>query len=134
MYMFYERDIGPTSLYQAKLKNIALSALAERCMFFLGAGASAGPKPSLPTASELSAEMAKQCKLDTCFLSAGTSGELKPSLPTPNELSAEMAKQCRLEWYDYIPLSTIAFYFESYFTREVLNDFLKQQIGNDAIP
>lgn len=99
--MRYERDTHPASFYQAKLKSIARNILADKCMFFLGAGASLGPKPSLPAAASLSREMAGECQLD---------------------------------WYDYIPLSTIAFYYESYFARDELNEFLVNRLRRPEIP
>lgn len=93
--MLYEHNLEVGSDYQSIVETIASSLLAGKCMFFLGAGASVGPSPSLPTASELSAEMATKCKL---------------------------------EWHEYIPLSTIAFYYESIKTREGLNSFIKERI------
>jgi SIR2-like protein len=63
------------------------------------------------------------------FLGAGASIEpAPPSLPTAQELSRDLAKACKLQWYSYIPLSTIAFYYESFFTRQGLNDFLVEKI------
>jgi hypothetical protein len=68
------------------------------------------------------------------FLGAGASVDPdQPDLPTANELSADMARDCELEWHEYIPLSTIAFYYESFHTRAGLNRFLVSRIGNARI-
>jgi hypothetical protein len=148
--MRIERDLSPGSLYQARLKNIARSILADKCMFFLGAGASLGPEPSLPTAAKLSREMAGECQLDfggssvssrpapsekPVLGNATQASPVEESLPTVANLSREMAGECQLDWYDYIPLSTIAFYYESYFTRDDLNAFLAKRLRRpDILP
>jgi hypothetical protein len=63
------------------------------------------------------------------FLGAGASVDpTQASLPTGRALSKLLAEKCRLEWHDYIPLSTIAFYYESFFTRRGLNDLLVEQL------
>jgi SIR2-like protein len=68
------------------------------------------------------------------FLGAGACIDPgQPDLPTASELSADMAGKCELEWHDYIPLSTIAFYYESFHTRAGLNKFLANRIGNPKI-
>jgi SIR2-like domain len=102
--MLYRRDPDPKSIYHAKLTNIARRMLDDKCMFFLGAGASWSPPPALPTA---------------------------------DDLSKEMADRCGLNWHKYIPLSTVAFYYESYFTRNDLNALLIERIclqGVDPSP
>ena len=119
--MLYERDLNAASFYQAKLKNIARRLLADKCMFFLGAAASLTPPPSLPIATL------------PPLLPIATPPPPPPSLPTANELSQEMATQCQLDWHEYIPLSTIAFYYESYFTRDDLNDLLIKRIQRNDI-
>jgi hypothetical protein len=67
--------------------------------------------------------LARSLLNDKCmfFLGAGVSF---PTLPTANELSKKMAEDCGLDWHEYVPLSAIAFYYESRFSRTDLNDFL----------
>ncbi len=68
------------------------------------------------------------------FLGAGASVDPnKPDIPTAARLSELLARKCDLRWHEYIPLSTIAFYFEFYFARDDLNKFLAKQIGNPDI-
>jgi hypothetical protein len=68
------------------------------------------------------------------FLGAGACLDRgKDDLPTAAELSRELANDCRLEWHEYIPLSTIAFYYEFFYDRNRLNTFLTKRIGNPAI-
>jgi hypothetical protein len=68
------------------------------------------------------------------FLGAGASvNSLPPSLPAGTVLSKMLAQKCKLDWHDYIPLSTIAFYYESFFTRNGLNTFLIEQIAQKTI-
>ncbi len=68
------------------------------------------------------------------FLGAGASADPnKPDLPTAARLSELLARKCDLRWHEYIPLSTIAFYFEFFFARDDLNDFLANQIGKSII-
>src|ERR1700746_21145 len=45
-----------------------------------------------------------------------------------------MAEECKFEWHEYIPLSTIAFYYESIFTRDGLNQLIVERIGRTDIP
>jgi hypothetical protein len=143
--MRYDRDITPGSVYRARLTSIARSILDDKCMYFLGSGASLGPDPSLPTSARLSRQMAGEYQLDSAILSrcalsrreSGSVGQVEAGedcLPTVANLSREMAGQCQLDWYDYIPLSTIAFYYESYFTRDDLNGFLVKQLCRPDIP
>jgi hypothetical protein len=67
------------------------------------------------------------------FLGAGASiSRVGPSLPSGQELSRLLAEACRLDWHDYIPLSTIAFYYESFFTRQGLNDLLVEKIDQEG--
>ena len=75
--------------------------------------------------------VAKQFLKGRCvlFLGAGASiNRAGPSLPTGQELSRSLAEACHLDWHEYIPLSTIAFYYESFFTRQGLNDLLVDRI------
>jgi hypothetical protein len=69
------------------------------------------------------------------FLGAGASVDLAApaDLPTGQELAKELAAKCHLEWHRYVPLSTTAFYYEFFYTREGLNDLLQARIGNPAI-
>ncbi len=68
------------------------------------------------------------------FLGAGASVDpSKPHLLSAKELSKEMADECNLEWHEYIPLSTIAFYYESFSFRELLNEFLKTKISGSEL-
>lgn len=69
------------------------------------------------------------------FLGAGASidRESAEDLPTGEELSKTLAAKCELEWNRYVPLSTTAFYYESFFTRKNLNAFLKEQIEKPGI-
>ncbi len=91
----------PSFKYRTTLELLADELLQERCLFFLGAGASIDPK--------------------------------KPDLPSAEELSKEMAKKCGIEWYKYVPLSTIAYYYEFFYSRKSLNTFLQKKIGNQDI-
>src|SRR5262245_36895003 len=69
------------------------------------------------------------------FLGAGASlNSLPPSVMTGTALSKMLAAECKLDWHDYIPLSTIAFYYESFFTRKNLNDLLTARFDDDCIP
>lgn len=68
------------------------------------------------------------------FLGAGASYDSKrKSLPTAKVLSRDMAHKCGLEWHDYIPLSTIAFYYEFVRGRKKLNAYLKECIHDEKI-
>src|SRR4051812_44415329 len=85
-------------------------------------------EPTLDTVAERL--LNSQCVI---FLGAGASiNELPPSLPTGAGLSRELAAKCRLDWHEYVPLSTIAFYYEAFFTRRSLNTFLAQQFGDET--
>jgi|SRR5579864_4305805 len=83
-------------------------------------------------------KLARQLLSDTeeciVFLGAGAAFDAtRPHLPTAAELSEALAKDCKLEWHEYIPLSTIAFYYEFYFKRDELNETLKIKIGDPAV-
>jgi len=68
------------------------------------------------------------------FLGAGAAVDHEaPDLPTGAELSQELAAKCKLDWHKYVPLSTMAFYYEFFFTRDLLNDYLFERVGNPAI-
>jgi hypothetical protein len=55
----------PEFVYRATLELLAQSLLDEKCLIFLGAGASIDQtRTDLPTARELSKEMAERCKLE----------------------------------------------------------------------
>jgi len=90
--------------YSFKLPILAKSLLNNQCLIFLGAGASRTDDPG------------------------------KPSLPCGAELGGEMARACNLEFPSYLPLSTIAFYFEFYYNRAYLNDFLRERIDRNDVP
>ncbi len=98
-----------------------------------GGGAEARSLRYRNTLDGLAAKLKRgQCLI---FLGAGASVEVGgPGLPTAKELSKEMARRCGLQWYDYIPLSTIAFYFESFFGRDELNELIRTAIGDQRIP
>jgi SIR2-like domain len=49
-------------------------------------------------------------------------------------LAQELAKECHLDWNEYVPLSTVAFYYESVFGRDNLNRFLRNRIARSDIP
>jgi len=70
------------------------------------------------------------------FLGAGASrpDDGQESLPTAGELAQEMADACRLPFPAYLPLSTIAFYYESRYNRPYLNGFLQKKIDRDDLP
>ena len=91
--------------YSFKIPVVAKSLLNNRCLIFLGAGASRAEPlegPSLPTATELAAEMATECHL--------------------NDFPA------------YLPLSTIAFYYEFFYSRTFLTEFLKERLDRNGFP
>ncbi len=53
-----------SGIYHRTLKILSEKLLQEKCLIFLGAGASKDSnKPDLPSAEELSEEMAKECGL-----------------------------------------------------------------------
>jgi len=83
-------------------------------------------------------ELARQLLSDqeecVIFLGAGAAFDAsKKHLPTGKMLSQSLAKECHLEWHEYIPLSTIAFYYEFYFKRKALNRTLKDAIADPSI-
>lgn len=68
------------------------------------------------------------------FLGAGASvDKQRKCLPSAQVLSKEMSKECDFEWHEFIPLSTIAFHYESQNGRELLNHFIEEQIDNPDI-
>jgi hypothetical protein len=67
------------------------------------------------------------------FLGAGCNMDAEGSLASATELSREMAEKCNLEWHEYIPLSTIAFYYESFFSREQLNRYLVHKLDRPGV-
>ena len=68
------------------------------------------------------------------FLGAGASiDDEQPDLPTANELSDSLLKECELEWPESVPLSQSAFYYESMFDRDDLNQKLVEIINNKNI-
>jgi len=81
--------------------------------------------------------LAEQLLAERCLIFLGAGAAVDPTnadLPTARELSKEMAAKCILEWHEYVPLSTTAFYYEFFYTREKLNRFLVDRIGDPAIP
>lgn len=69
------------------------------------------------------------------FLGAGCNAGEGETLPTADKLAREMAEACGLEWHQDIPLSTIAFYYESFHSRENLNAFLARKfLDHDVLP
>jgi hypothetical protein len=90
--------------YSFKIRLLAKALLEDQCLIFLGAGAS-----------------------------RSDNGE-QPALPTALELGLEMAKACQLDFPSYLPLSTIAFYFEFFFNRAYLNDFIRDRIDRADVP
>lgn len=72
----------------------------------------------------------------TCliFLGAGAAVDsASPDLPTGEELSKELAIEVELEWHHYVPLSTIAFYYEFFNTRDTLNKYLVRKLTDSNI-
>jgi hypothetical protein len=68
------------------------------------------------------------------FLGAGIAmDDTKAALPSGTELAKIMAKKSGLEWHQAIPLSTIAFYYESFHRRRGLNRLLREQIGDPKV-
>jgi hypothetical protein len=68
------------------------------------------------------------------FLGAGAAVDTtRTDLPTGSELSEKLARECQLEWHRYVSLSTTAFYYESFFTRSGLHEFLRREIDRDDI-
>ncbi len=72
---------------------------------------------------------------DNCVLFLGAGAATDPKLPRENrlplgsELSASLAEKCGMASPEYIPLSTTAFYYESFYSRDGLENFLKDEIG-----
>ena len=91
----------PADRYLTTLEELAEALHQEKCLIFLGAGASIDQD--------------------------------HPDLPTAKELSKALAQKCRLEWHEYIPLSTIAFYYEFFRSRDSLNSFLQEKIDDPVI-
>jgi hypothetical protein len=84
-----------------------------------------------PLETLTSALLKGECLL---FLGAGAAVDTaQEDLPTGAELSQKLAEACELEWHRYIPLSTTAFYYESFFSRYSLNEFLKREIDRDDL-
>jgi hypothetical protein len=82
-------------------------------------------------ARKLIAEEEESCLL---FLGAGAGFDARRKhLPTAAELGQELAKECKLEWHEYVPLSTVAFYYEFFYGREELNRFLKDRIADPGL-
>jgi|GEM_PF-5515217 len=69
------------------------------------------------------------------FLGAGVAKDSRDEkhLPTGPQLAEELAKECHLEWHEYVPLSTVAFYYEFFYGRDELNRFLRDRIANPDI-
>src|SRR5947209_13864181 len=103
MSLIVRDSVGKVTLdYEAALENLAKSLVKGTCLLFLGAGASVSPE-------------------------GRKAGE---SMPTGAELSRIMAEKCRLAWHEAIPLSQIAFYYESFRGRDRLNELLVEKISN----
>jgi hypothetical protein len=71
------------------------------------------------------------------FLGAGASLSTSPrSLPSGRQLSEELARECKLDWHESIPLSTAAFYYEFFQSRDLLNEFIRRKIeeSDDDVP
>ena len=69
------------------------------------------------------------------FLGAGAALQPKgPTLPSGVEVAKGLAKKCELEWHEYVPLSTTAFYYESFFSRPGLEHYLKDLIDRPDVP
>lgn len=84
-----------------------------------------------PMETLVSALLKGECLL---FLGAGAGVDLtQEDLPTGSELSQKLAEACELEWHRHIPLSTTAFYYESFFSRFSLNEFLKKHIDREDL-
>jgi len=98
-----DKDGRPTFKYKSTLRELSERLLSNTCLIFLGAGASIDSRTP------------------------------DRDLPTGEELSRYLAEECKLEWHDYIPLSTIAFYFEFFFSRDRLDRILREKIGNPDI-
>jgi len=68
------------------------------------------------------------------FLGAGAARDIaQPEFPDGATLSKELAAKCELEWYDTIPLPTTAFYYESFFSRQGLNEFLFDRLNGPSV-
>jgi SIR2-like domain len=82
--------------------------------------------------------LAKSLLNDRCliFLGAGAARSEDPrlSLPSGANLAQEMAGACQLQFPEYVPLSTVAFFYESRYNRAYLNDFLKAKIDLPDLP
>lgn len=71
--------------------------------------------------------------LPQCVFFLG-SGMGSPHLPTGSQLAALLAKDCDLDFPKPVPLPTVAFFYEFYKTRSLLNQFLRKKLGDQAIP
>lgn len=68
------------------------------------------------------------------FLGAGAAIDPRQrDLPSGTELAKLMAEKSGLQWHEAIPLSTIAFYYESFFKRRGLNRLLREKIDDPNV-
>jgi len=68
------------------------------------------------------------------FIGAGASKDpAQPDFPDGAKLSKELAAKCELEWYDTIPLTTTAFFYESFFSRQGLNEHLQWRLNGEGL-
>ena len=85
--------------YHSAVQTVAKQLLKGQCVFFLGP--------------------ARFCRVAAARLANGPPGgrvcrcDAKEFAHRPGALSQFLAAECKLDWHDYIPLSTIAFYYES---------------------
>lgn len=109
---------GKTRRYRATLDVLRQKLVEEQQgLIFLGAGASVFPRTSNPTLMRTSSDEEKATK----------------RLPTAAKLSETLANEIELEWHQYVPLSTIAFYYESYYGRDGLNKRLQRELAGDDL-
>lgn len=130
----------PTLFYGGALGTLAQGLLDGKALIFLGAGCNVDAHaPAAPPGTG---------EPDPAGGKAWSAGEPEPQgaanpcrgvksgdgLPTAAMLSCEMAQACGLEWHEYIPLSTVAFYYESFYSREVLNSYLESFFAKPKVP
>jgi hypothetical protein len=129
--------------YDGKVSMLAQALLTDqqKPIIFLGAGASVFPPAPTAAAdgngsrreSGPRARVSRPGEPVPAIDSA--MGEPPPltRLPTGGQLAREMATRIKMDLHGPIPLSTVAFYYESFRDRRGLNDWLVQRLDGENI-
>lgn len=89
-----------------------------------------------PKVSTLAQQLLSPKELSRCVFFTGSGMGVGPGyhLPTGAELADMLARDSGIDFPKPMPLSTVAFYYEFYKSRLVLNEFLKSRLAADEIP